>query len=242
MKCIDLKLPIALGLTLLLVQLPVLGTNAPVGKVIPRRGATLLNGTELKLQTTLFAGDTVATQAESLALILLSQGDQVHLGPATAAALSEYGEELVVSLERGMTLARSGNGRQVSVNALGLLVRPSGMATYEVAIDGKVVVVVSQQGSVEVQGTNRSIMVPSGKAMKFGVVAAPEGSLPVGAGAHNLSPGAALGWALAVSLGVTLAIVLPILLNEIDDAKEEGCQAALNEVSPAAVIGTCPSF
>jgi hypothetical protein len=228
----QLKSSIAVVVAILLLHLPVLGANAPVGKVVPTSGASQLNGNALVLETTLFSGDNVATQVDGLAVILLPQGDQVHLGPASSARLTETGDSLVVSLERGMTLTRSGHGRNVSVNAVGVLVRPAGLASYEVAIDGGAILVASREGSVEVQGTNESFVVPAGKAMKF-ELAANTAPGPIGAGAHNISPGVAAVVAIAVSAGVGIPVSFVLADRAEDNAREDACNLIRSQVSPS---------
>ena len=118
--------PLVLCLVMLLVRLPVLGANAPVGKVIPQLGSTALNDVKLNLETTLMAGDTVVTRADSGALIQLPQGDRVALGPASKATVTAQGEKVVVMLKSGTTLIRSGNGHPVYVKTRGLVIRPLG--------------------------------------------------------------------------------------------------------------------
>jgi len=224
---------IALVVALLLVYLPVLGANTPLGKIVPRSGSSALNGNALVLETTLFSGDNVSTQADGLAVILLPQGDQIHLGPASAVSVTEAGDGLVVSLERGMTLTRSGHGRTVSVNAAGVLVQPAGLASYEVAIDGGAIFVSSREGSVEVQGTNESFVVPAGKTMKF-ELAASTAAGPMGAGAHNISPGVAAVVAIGISLGVSIPLAFVLADNAEDDARRDACNLVKSQISPAS--------
>jgi len=221
------------------VHLPVLGASAPVGKVVPRSGSNQLNGNALVLETTLFSGDSVTTQTDGLAVILLSQGDQIHLGPASSVRVLEAGDSLMVTLQRGMTLTRSGHGRTVAVNAAGVLVRPAGVASYEVAIDGGAILVASREGTVEVQGTNQSFVVPAGKTMKF-ELAANTAPGPIGAGAHNISPGVAAVIAIAASLGFSIPFTIWAADDAEDDAREDACNLIKSQVSPEIAAGiTC---
>lgn len=238
MKRADLRGPIVFGLILLLAQLPVMGASTPLGNVIPRTGTTLVNGTALALETTIFSGDTVATQEGGTAQIMLPRGNQVHLGPASSAVLSGDAHQVVVTLTQGMTVARSGNGQQVSVMARGLLVQPSGAASYEVALDGSAILVSALQGSVEVQGTNRSFVVPAGKAMKF-ELAANSAPGPTGVGAQNMAPGAAAAIAIAVSVGVSVPVAMVYANNKADDARRDACIAAIRAVSPSGSTASC---
>jgi hypothetical protein len=238
-------MPIALTLILLVAQLPVLGANAPLGKVVPRLGNTHVNGTALTLETTLFSGDSVATEPQSLAVVQLPLGDQVHVGPASSVVLNGSDQQVIVGLEQGTTIIRSGQGQTIPVNALGLFVQPVGPAAYTVTIQEGDVYVQPDEGSVEVRGTNKSVVVPAGKAMKFELAAATAPG-PVGAGASSLTPGQGAAIALAVSLGVTLGIVWPVLANDIDDAEDlareearQACIDAITAVSPSAPTTGC---
>ena len=225
------------AMIVLLAYVPVMSGEAPLGKVIPRSGASMVNGIDLKLETTLFSGDTVATKADSIAMIQLTLGDQVHFGPATTATLRGSSDGLVVSLNKGMTLARSGNARNILVNARGLLVRPEGSATYEVAIEGNAVFVASRHGNVDVVGTNRAFTLAAGKSMKFELGESTQG--PVGVGAHNFAPIVAVAIATAISLAIAVPISVVVANNAADDARRDACIAAIRSVSPTAPTTQC---
>ena len=245
MRTKDTRIPIALGLILLIAQLPVVGANTPLGKVVPRVGSSHINGTALTLETTVFADDVITTARQGLAVVQLPFGDQIHVGPASSVTLNGSDQKLVVDLERGITIIRSGQGQKIPVNALGLLIQPVGPAAYTVTIQEGDVYVQADEGSVEVQGTNKSVVVPAGKAMKFELAAATAPGA-VGAGANSLTPGQGVAIALAVSLGVTLGVVWPVLNNDIDDAEDlareearQACIDAIQAASPSAPTTGC---
>jgi hypothetical protein len=236
MKSKDVRISLAVGLALFMIYLPVLGANAPLGKILPRTGTSQLNGNALMLETTVFSGDTIATEADSQALVQLPYGDQIHVGPSSALQVFENSDELLVSMDKGIVRARSGNARSVAVNAHGLVVRPSGEASYDVAIEGNAVYVATREGSVAVHGMNESFVVPADKTMKF-ELAANTAPGTAGVGAANLTPGQGAIIALAVSLGVSIPVTLAIrneLKDDIDDAKVEVCEA----ISPNAPCST----
>ncbi len=240
MKLANVGRLIAVALVLLLVQLPLLGgTGVPLGKVIPRAGRSLLNGADLTAETTVFLGDRVATQADGVALVLIPQGRQVQLAPSSSATLGGKGGELLVNLESGVALAQSGSSGSLSVAARGLMIRPSGMANYQVIIEGSFVTVSSQQGSVEVRGANRSLVVPSGKAMKFELAANPEAGR-VGVGAHNVFGSAA---AIIISTAIAVGVSIPVAVNlanaRSDDARRDACINAIHAASPTAPVAVC---
>jgi len=191
---------LALGLSLLLVQLPTWGANTLVGKVVPGAGISQLNGIQLKFESTLYSGDTLSTQADSGAMVLLPEGDQIHLGPAAALTVSEKNGALHLSLERGRAAARTGH-TGVSLAARGLLIRASGPAFFQVTMEKEAVLVTSQQGDLQVQGRNQSFVVPSGKAMRF-VLARNVAPGRTGAGANNLNELAI--WIVIVATGAAI--------------------------------------
>lgn len=218
----------------LMIWYPVLNLtagNLPLGKVVPR-GPADLNGTRLTLETTLYAGDTLATAADGLALVLLPQGDQVHVGPASTVAVSDTAEGLVARLERGAVVVRSGSGQRIFVRAGGLLVTPSGAAHYQVALAEQGVVVAAQAGDVTVHGSNQAVAVPAGKAMRFEVGAVPTPTLA--GGGSNLAGLAAILVSLLISLGVTLPISVVLADKAKDDARQQACEQIKQSISPAS--------
>jgi len=207
MKQNDLRGFLVVGLVFLLVQLPVQGANVPLGRIIPAGDGSALNGTGFKLQSTLFSGDKVTAGTDSWVLVLLLQGDQVQLGPAGSMSVTGSAQEVLVTLERGLAAARSGGAQLVSISAGGLMVRPSGKAKYQVAIQADAIVVTSQEGALSVQASNRTLVVPSGKAMKF-VLAANVAPGRTGVGSNSLNE-AAVGIILvatAIAIGTAVAI------------------------------------
>ena len=94
MKLNDVRGPLVLGLILLLIHLPAQGANVPLGRIIPAGDGSALNGTGLKLQSTLFSGDKVTAGTDGWVLVQLPQGDQVQLGPASSMAVTGSAQEI----------------------------------------------------------------------------------------------------------------------------------------------------
>lgn len=225
---------VAVVLAGLMACYPVLGVaadNLALGKVVPR-GSAQLNGTRLALETTLYAGDTITTPADGLALVLLPQGDQLHVGPASAVRATDTAGTLLVSLERGALLARSGSGQTIAVRARGLIVNPQAAARYAVALTENAVVVSAEQGVVTVQGTAQTYTVPAGKTMRFEVADGPQA--PAGAGASGLGPGTAAIVAIIISVGAAIPIGFVIADELADDARKDACEQVKSQVSPAS--------
>ena len=228
------KAMLSVFLASLLIWYPVLNLtagNLPLGKVVPR-GPADLNGTRLTLETTLFAGDIIATAADGLALVLLPQGDQVHVGPASTVAVSDTAEGILAQLERGAVVVRSGSGQRIFVRAGGLLVTPSGAAHYEVALAEPGVVVAAQAGEVTVQGSNQAVAVPAGKVMRFELGSVPLAPVVAGGGSQ-LAGLAAILVSLLISTAVTVPISVVLANKAKDDARQQACQQIKQSISPA---------
>ena len=232
MKSAHARVPLVLLLAFSLVYMPVSAGGEAVGKAVPRAGTTTLNNLALKTETTLFAGDTVATAKGGLALVFLSGGNQVNLGPDTVVAVLES-DTLAVSLTRGIIAVRSGEN-PAALNAAGVFLRPASQAFYEVAIDRNAVVVSSHRGDVEVQGTNQPFVVPSGKTMRF-ELAQNTALGPTGVGANNLGAGAIIA-IVAVIATATVTTALAIKYHNDRDDAQEACQALAAAASPAVPV------
>lgn len=203
--------PLALGLSLLLTTLPAWSADTPLGIFVPGAGTSSLNGVGLKVRSTLFSGDTVSTQAASGASVLLRGGDQVQLGPASAATLTLTEGGLLVKLESGLAVTRSGKGQQISVSTRGLLIEPTGTVTYQVTVAGNAVVVATHGGSVSVRGGDQSFVVPPDKGLRF-VAAANAVPGRTGAGAQNLNEG--LVWLVIIAAGAITGATFAVINHE----------------------------
>lgn len=209
MRIADARSPIALGLALLLAQLPAAGAGLPLGKLSPGSGVSALNGTELGLETTVYARDRVTTDKGSSAWLFCSQGNKVHFGPETAAVLGEEDNRLVIQLEHGQTVAQSSAGRRIVVSARGLRVEPTGASTYRVTVNGSSVVVAAERGLVIAQGGERSLQIPANTAVRFETAAEATGP----GAAAGLTGGEKLAIGLVVAGAIAAAIAVPLALQ-----------------------------
>jgi len=87
-----------------------------------------------------------------------------------------------------------------------LTIRPAEAATYQVTIEGSRVLVTSRQGSLQVQASNRSAVVPSGKAMRF-VLAQNTAPGRTGAGANNVNTEALIILILVAAGAITGGVI-----------------------------------
>lgn len=235
------KAALAVLVAVTIVGLPAFSVQAEsvsLGRVVPR-GAAELNQTQLVAEATVYAGDAVTTPAGGLALLLLAQGSQVHVGPASAVRFQAAAAGVRAELERGSLLARSQPGEKVSVSAASLLVSPeSPAALYQVALTDSGIIVAAERGAVSVAGTNRTVTVPEGQARRFEVAEGPQA--PAGAGAGvGMSTGTATALSVAISLGVSIPLGWVVANKLADDARQEGCQEAILSVSAALPTTDC---
>ncbi len=213
MKSNDLRLPLVVGLVLILAQLPLLSASSSIGKVVPVIGVTTVNGTRITLDTTVFSGDTVATQARGSAVLMLPMGGKARLGSATSATFNNN----MIVLTSGVTRVHAGVGQTVLVNALGLVVRGTEGSTFEVGIDGASVIVAARTGNVEVVGMNSSLPIAEGNVMRFETVSKAEAMAATRNGQQFIwTPQNAFWIAVIVSIGGSF-LVSAIIHEALED-------------------------
>lgn len=206
--------------------------NVPLGKALSQ-GDAELNGTRLQLETTVYSGDTLTTADAGLAVVFFSQGDQLHLGPASQVQVAQTDGNLVADLARGAVLARSGIGQTVSVRARGLTVNPEAPTRYEVVVQEKAVVVAARQAAVTVRDATQTFTVAAGNAMRFELAA--DQPPPAGTGVVWGFTGAqVIAIAAAAAGGGFLAGWLIA-----DKRAENSCKDKVRALSPAVPESVC---
>ena len=197
----------------LLLDVPVQpATGAAVLGRLSAVGRAAVNRLPVATEATVFAGDSISTQPQSLVTVFLDGGDRVFVTEQSQARVDRVENHLTVELEQGKLGVASRGGNRLVVRANGVLVRAGASpdARYLVALDNHAVLVFSIRGGLEVLGSNRSFAVPSGKAMRFEL--ARHAQAPAGAGAA-LGPGATILIAVAVAAAAT-AIAVRLALRE----------------------------
>lgn len=230
--------PIALGLVLLLAQMPVVGVAASIGKVLPRVGVSSVNGVKLTQETTIFSGDTISTEANGTVLVMLPKGDKIIIGPSSSATMVGGNETLTVILTSGVVRAHANNNGSVAINARGIVVRPtSGKGSFEVGFDGEALLVAAMRGDVQVEGTNTSVVVPMDQAMQFEIKpdATPSRNT---SGVHSISPKRMLGIFFILAVGAAVGTGLLIKSLKDDDISDICKDAAI--ISPSNLPAGCP--
>lgn len=198
-----------------LVTAPISGAGQRVILgTIATEGAVEVNGMPAKAGSTLLVGDRVQAHGKSLATLSLAGGDQVFLIGESSAQFIRDQQVTGVRLEKGALGVRHRSGEPAVVEFRGLLIRPANgqPARYLVTEEKGAILLSSLSGDVEVRGTNRTVMVPSGKSLRVEVAAAPQG--PSGSGsASALSTRATIILALVIASAIT-AIAVPLALQD----------------------------
>ena len=178
------------------------------------QGRTEVNGMAVPAETTLFSGDLVTTREASLATLSLPGGHLVFVIENSAARFNADSKS--VTLERGSLGVLHEGGEGVAVSSRGTLIRPAEgkAARYVVKLEDKGFVLSSLRGDVNVSASNRTVTVPSGKAMRFELAepSPPQGSTSAGS-ANALSPRAIIVASVLI-VAASLAIALPLALRE----------------------------
>jgi hypothetical protein len=234
----ELRIPMALGLILLLADLPVLG--APVGGaeligVAKASGQVEINGLPLPGESNVYSGDRVSTGEQSTLMLISGPQERIQLAPESSVRLRKQGETTVIVLEQGAVYFRSAGRTWAVIEAFGLEIRTgSGSDSIaHVALGNPQQAQVSAlRGSVEIRGEGQSVVLQPGQSALVTQEEAQEdeeekrkekkeykpGELR-GAGAEKAKRDLRRKKILAivlVPLTVAAAITLPIVLNEKD--------------------------
>lgn len=229
MRTHGLRMPTCVGLVLLLLNCPVFGIDSSLGRVIPRSGTSFVNATELTVATTIFSGNTITTQPEATAVVLLTGGDRILLGSSSHVTLKEYDNGLGLTLDSGFARVHSSS---LAVLANGVVVRAAGnQGIFEVGIvDEDALLVFAISGDVEVQATNNTIVVPMDQAMRFEMKDI-VGPVTDPAGANSITPKRmAIVWVFITVAGVGVAYLL--LRSNINQLKDT-CRQLISQISPS---------
>lgn len=124
----ELRIPMALGLILLLADLPVRG--APVGGaeligVAKVSGQVEINGLPLPGESNVYSGDRVSTGEESTLMLISGPQERIQLAPESSVRLRKQGETTVIVLEQGAVYFRSAGRTRAVIEEYGLEIEPA---------------------------------------------------------------------------------------------------------------------
>ncbi len=169
---------LAIVLSLLLVYVPVAPAASPavVGKMTTK-GNALVNNAAVPAEATVFAGDQIATEKETVAGLSLSGGDQVFLPSLSSAKVNRTDTQVTVALERGALAVLNRSAKPVVIEANGMRIQSANPSAgiYEVAVNGNELKVMARKGATIVTGADRTVEVPEGKTLEATVAPRPAG-------------------------------------------------------------------
>jgi len=190
-------------LTLGLVCEPGISASPVLGQVIVK-GQAKITGAMTASGATVFAGDQVTTETNTVAELLLGGGTKVLLPGSSAVTLYRAGDQIVVQLRQGALAILTQNSAPAMVEANGARIKPASHAAVvlEVAVGENSLRVVSRRGSATVAAADKTLEVAEGKELDATMAAAsPQG--PAGAGAQAARPFATWTIVLAAAAAVT---------------------------------------
>jgi len=165
-------LSVTLSVLLAFAPVSVAGSPTVVGK-IQMKGQVEINGTAAPAESTVFAGDRIATGKETALGLSLTGGDQVFLPSLSAVQVDRTGQQITVALERGALVVMNSSGQPIVVRAGGVQIQtaaPSG-SLFEVAISAGSLKVLARKGTTVVRASNRTVEVKEGTTMEATVPA-----------------------------------------------------------------------
>jgi hypothetical protein len=179
------KAVLAVLCALLLVYVPGVpaATPAAVGKM-NTTGPARINGLAVPTETTVFAGDRIATEAESNATLALAGGGELELGRSSEIEIQRSPSQVTVLLQRGAVAVLSRGDQPVVTQAGGARIHPAKQGgSYIAAVHGNALRVIAQKGTADVEAADRTVGVNEGKALEAEMMPAPQ----VGATTSGLS-------------------------------------------------------
>jgi ferric-dicitrate binding protein FerR (iron transport regulator) len=225
----SLKSLLAALLTIALICEPAVSAPSPLGQVIVK-GQAKVNKLVASSGTTIFSGDQVSTEANSVAELVLNGGNGVLLSQSSAVTLSGEASQVIVSLRQGALALVSKNNSVPIVEGNGVLIKPAADMTtvIEVAVRADSLRVLARRGSAIVVASDQSIEIPEGKELD--ATTAPESAQgpTQPTGVSHLSKWKIIGITAAAVTGLGVTVVLATRPNS-------DCSVG----SPAGTI-TCP--
>lgn len=159
---------------LLLIFQPAFGASPVAIGTVNGNGQAQVNGALVPNGAVLYAGDRLATRSGGAAFVYLAKGDKLALGGSTVAQVVPNDKGFVVLLNQGRIVAVAQKGLPIVVKANGVTIEPKlASGSYEVALYGKELEVLSRRGTTLAEAPNRTVEVGAGKLLKADVAQVP---------------------------------------------------------------------
>ncbi len=161
-----IKILVVSFLTMALVVEPVVAAPPVLGQVTSR-GQIKINAVTTPSGATVFPGDKVNTEANTIAEITLNGGNKVLLPESTGVVLNQDGSQVTVNLTQGALAVLSKSSVPAFIDANGALIRPAAdtAVVLEVAVHENVLKVLARRGSATVETADKTLEVNEGKEL-----------------------------------------------------------------------------
>lgn len=159
---------------LLLIFQPAFGASPAAIGTVNGNGHAQVNGAVVPNGAVLYTGDEVATTSSGAAFVFLANGDKLALGSSTVAHVVANDKGFTVSLDQGRIAAVTQKGMPVVVLADGVTIQPKlESGSYEVALNGNDLQVLSRNGTTLAEAPNRTAEVREGELLKANMTQGP---------------------------------------------------------------------
>lgn len=232
------KAALATLCTMLLIYGPVAeaATSAtPILGQVMVKGNAKINGIATPSGATVFSGDLVGTETNTIAELLLNGGSRVMLPESSIVILGNDAAQVIVDLKQGALAALSKSASPAFIDANGARIKPAAdvAVVLEVAVRGNTLKVAARRGSATVETADKTLEVEEGKELDA-TLTPPSPQGPAGAGPRSPFKSRLETWELIAAVGAGLTgLVLGIIA--ISRANPADCKVA----SPSGTI-TCP--
>lgn len=226
--------------SIVLVCQPAMATTPVAGQVIVKGNVTV-NGMTVPSGTTLFQGDRVATEANTVAELILNDGTQVML-PASSAvdvrsetlqkpASTKDSGAMRINLRQGSLAILSKNSLPAIVEANGARIKAAAdtAAVIEVAINKNSLKVLTRRGGATVETVGKSLEVKEGYELDATMAPTPPQGASA-AGVSKIQTWIIITAAVAGLTGLALGVVAITRSNPAD------CRV----ISPSGQTIVCP--
>jgi hypothetical protein len=198
---------------------------ALVGEITVK-GSAEVNGISATTGRNVFIGDRIVTEREASVSVTSRAGARMVVVGLSTVQIKDAADHLLAQLDRGGVAAVSPAQAPLIVEVKGMRIVPGKTGSvYAVFLEGSKLKVLSENGTVSVETSDRTVTVPEGKTMEATVGADPA---PSGAGA----PGSAGSHLTDILIASTVALAATTIALAVVDATKT-CT-----VSPSGV-GTC---
>lgn len=159
---------------LLLTLQPAFGAAPAAIGTIDGNGKAQVNGVAVPNGAVLYTGDQIATPSGGTTFVHLAKGDKLALGGSTVAQVTANDKGFTVSLNQGKIAAVAQGGMSIVVKADGATIEPKVTSgSYEVALNGNKLEVLSRSGTTLAEAPNRTVEVGEGKLLRANMAQAP---------------------------------------------------------------------